>query len=87
MAGSRCNIVVVGGHVKSMAKTNRLIGALAPLLALGSAGQVNAQLGVGTTWLRTDAQGKGITLQLRPVVAEDFVSYGRYRRWAIGQRI
>jgi hypothetical protein len=39
-----------------------LIGAFGFLSALGSAGQLHAQLGVGTTWLRTDAQGKGIVL-------------------------
>jgi hypothetical protein len=47
-----------------MLATGRLIGVFACLLALGWAGQVHAQLGVGTTWLRTDAQGKGITLSL-----------------------
>ena len=45
-----------------MPATRRLIGVFAFLLALGWAGQVRAQLGVGTAWLRTDAQGKGIIL-------------------------
>jgi hypothetical protein len=42
----------------------RSIGAFAFLLTLGWAGQAHAQLGVGTTWVRTDAQGKGIVLTL-----------------------
>jgi hypothetical protein len=39
-------------------------GASAFLLALGWAGQAHAQLAVGTTWLRTDPQGKGIVLSI-----------------------
>jgi hypothetical protein len=46
----------------SMPATRRLIGVFAVLLALGWVGQAYAQLGVGTTWLRTDAKGKGIVL-------------------------
>lgn len=42
----------------------RLIGVLALLIAAGSASQVHAQLGVGTTWVRTDAPGKGIVLNV-----------------------
>ena len=38
------------------------IGVFAFLLALGWVGQAYAQLGVGTTWLRNDAKGKGIIL-------------------------
>jgi hypothetical protein len=43
-----------------------LIGASAFLLAFGWAGQAHAQLGAGTTWLRTDPQGKGIVLSVEP---------------------
>jgi hypothetical protein len=50
--------------MRSMSATRRLMGGFALLSALGWAGQAHAQLGVGTTWLRTDAQGKGITLTL-----------------------
>ena len=48
--------------MRSMPATRRLIGVFAFLLALGWAGQAHAQLGVGTAWLRTDANGKGIIL-------------------------
>ena len=48
--------------MRSMPATRRSIGVFAFLLALGWAGQAHAQLGVGTTWLRTDAKGKGIIL-------------------------
>ena len=44
--------------------TERLIGVLAFLVVVGGASQVHAQLGVGTTWVRTDAQGKGIVLNV-----------------------
>jgi hypothetical protein len=47
-----------------MAAARRLIGASTFLMALGWAGQAHAQLGVGTTWLRTDPQGKGIVLSV-----------------------
>jgi len=50
--------------MRSMAATRRFIGAFAFLLALGWAGHAHAQLGVGTTWLRTDANGKGIILRV-----------------------
>jgi hypothetical protein len=50
--------------MKSMTATRRLIGAFAFLSALGWAAQTHAQLGAGTTWLRTDANGKGIVLTL-----------------------
>ena len=72
--------------MRSMAATRRLIGAFAFLSALGWPGQAHAQLGVGTTWLRTDAQGKGITLSLRPVARADFVSSIEYHRWAVSRR-
>lgn len=48
--------------MRSMPATRRLIGVFAFLLALGWVGQAFAQLAVGTTWLRTDAKGKGIVL-------------------------
>ena len=44
--------------------TERLIGVLAFLMLVGWASQAHAQLGVGTTWVRTDAQGKGIVLNV-----------------------
>jgi hypothetical protein len=47
-----------------MAAARRLIGASGFLLALNWAGEAHAQLGVGTTWLRTDPQGKGIVLSV-----------------------
>ena len=50
--------------MRSMAATRRIIGSCAFLLVLGWAGQGHAQLGVGTTWLRTDAKGKGIILRV-----------------------
>jgi hypothetical protein len=50
--------------MRFMAATGRSISAFAFLLALGWAGHAHAQLGVGTTWLRTDAQGKGIILSV-----------------------
>jgi hypothetical protein len=37
---------------------------IALLLVAGWASHAHAQLGAGTTWLRTDAQGKGITMTL-----------------------
>ena len=47
-----------------MKATRRSIGVFACLLALGWAGLAHAQLGVGSTWLRTDAKGKGIILSV-----------------------
>jgi len=44
--------------------TERLIGVLAFLMVVGCASQAHAQLGVGTTWVRTDAAGKGIVLNV-----------------------
>jgi hypothetical protein len=44
--------------------TKRWIGALAFLVVAGWASQAHAQLGVGTTWVRTDAAGKGIVLNV-----------------------
>ena len=42
--------------------TKRLICSVALLSAVGGVHQAYAQLGVGTTWVRADAQGKGITM-------------------------
>jgi hypothetical protein len=42
----------------------RSICSVALLLVTGWANHAHAQLGAGTTWLRTDAQGKGITMTL-----------------------
>ena len=50
--------------MRSVSPTRRLIGSLAFLSAVGWASQAHAQLGVGTTWLRTDEQGKGIVLNV-----------------------
>lgn len=44
--------------------TGRPIGVLAFLVVVGWASQAHAQLGVGTTWVRTDAAGKGIVLNV-----------------------
>ena len=44
--------------------TERFIGVLAFLMVVGWAGQAHAQLGVGTTWVRTDVHGKGIVLNV-----------------------
>jgi hypothetical protein len=48
--------------MRSEAATRRLICSIACLSALGLADQAYAQLGVGTTWVRTDPRGKGITM-------------------------
>jgi hypothetical protein len=48
--------------VSALSTTKRWICSVAFISAVGVASQAHAQLGVGTTWLRTDAQGKGITL-------------------------
>lgn len=50
--------------MKSVSAAKRLICGVAFLSAVGWASQVHAQLGVGSTWLRTDAQGKGITMRV-----------------------
>jgi len=42
----------------------RLIGVFAFVTVVGWASQAHAQLGVGTTWERTDAAGKGIVLNV-----------------------
>ncbi len=48
--------------MKTVTATKRLICGVAFLSAVGWATQTHAQLSVGSTWLRTDAQGKGITM-------------------------
>ena len=48
--------------MKSIALATRLVGGVAILSAVGLASHVHAQLGVGSTWVRTDALGKGITM-------------------------
>jgi hypothetical protein len=50
--------------MRFMKARRRMIGVFA-LLALGWAGTAHAQLGVGTSWLRTDAGGKGIILSVQ----------------------
>jgi hypothetical protein len=44
--------------------TERSIGVLAFLMVVGWTSQAHAQFAVGTTWVRTDAAGKGIVLNL-----------------------
>ena len=51
--------------MRSMVVAKRLIGLLVFLGIAGSAGRAYTQLGVGT-WVRTDAQGKGITMTVEP---------------------
>jgi len=41
-----------------------VIGGVAVFMLLGLIAQLHAQFGVGTTWVRTDAQGKGITMKV-----------------------
>jgi hypothetical protein len=48
--------------MRSEAATRRLICSIVCLSALHLADQAHAQLGVGTTWVRTDPRGKGITM-------------------------
>jgi hypothetical protein len=47
-----------------LATTKPSICGVALLLVAGWASHAHAQLGAGTTWLRTDARGKGITMTL-----------------------
>ena len=44
--------------------TRRMIGGVALVMLLGVIAPLHAQFGVGTTWVRTDAQGKGITMKV-----------------------
>ena len=48
--------------MRSVATTRQVIVGAAFLSAVAWTTQAHAQLGVGSTWVRTDAQGKGITL-------------------------
>ena len=50
--------------MRTKSATERLIGALAFSMLVGWASQAHAQLGVGTTWVRTDEQGKGVVLNI-----------------------
>ena len=50
--------------MRSVATTRQLILSAAFLSAVGWTTQAHAQLGAGTTWVRTDAQGKGITMSV-----------------------
>jgi hypothetical protein len=50
--------------MRSVTAARRLIGAVAFLSAVGWTSQAHAQFGVGTTWVRTDGQGKGIILTI-----------------------
>jgi hypothetical protein len=51
--------------MRSVATTKRLICSVAFLSAVGWANQAHAQFGVGSTWVRTDSQGKGITMTVQ----------------------
>src|SRR5207247_453985 len=51
--------------MRSVRSIKQWIGSVAFLAAVGWASTAHAQLGVGT-WLRTDAQGKGITMTVEP---------------------
>jgi P pilus assembly chaperone PapD len=51
----------------SVATTKRLMCSVAFLSAVGWANHAHAQFSVGSTWVRTDAQGKGITLTVEGV--------------------
>ena len=48
----------------SVAATKRFIAGVAFLTAVGWAGHAHAQYSAGSTWVRTDPQGKGITMTL-----------------------
>jgi hypothetical protein len=50
--------------MKATSATVRSIGVLAFLVVVGWTRQAHAQLAVGTTWIRTDAVGKGIVLNV-----------------------
>jgi P pilus assembly chaperone PapD len=53
--------------MRSVAAAKRFICSVAFLSAVGWANQAYAQLGVGTTWVRTDAQGKGVTMTVESI--------------------
>lgn len=48
--------------MRSVATSKRLTCSVVFLLAMSWASQAQAQFGAGSTWVRTDGQGKGITL-------------------------
>jgi hypothetical protein len=50
--------------MRSVATTRQLIFSAALLSALAWTSQAHAQFGAGTTWVRTDAQGKGMTMSI-----------------------
>ena len=50
--------------MRSVATARHLFLSAAFLSALAWTTQAHAQLGVGSTWVRTDAQGKGITMSV-----------------------
>jgi hypothetical protein len=50
--------------MRSMPTTTRWVYVAAFLSLIGSANQANAQWAVGSTWLRTDASGKGVTMSV-----------------------
>ena len=50
--------------MKSMPTRTRLVCVAAFLSLLAWASQANAQWAVGTTWIRTDAEGKGVTMSV-----------------------
>jgi len=50
--------------MKSMPTRTRLVCVAAFLSLLARASQANAQWAVGTTWNRTDAEGKGVTMSV-----------------------
>ncbi len=50
--------------MRSVATTRQLILGAAFLSAVAWTTQAHAQFGAGTTWVRTDAQGKGITMSV-----------------------
>jgi hypothetical protein len=50
--------------MRSLTAPKRVICSLAFLSAVGWATQAHAQFGVGSTWVRTDLKGKGITMKL-----------------------
>ena len=50
--------------MRTASATERSIGVLAFLVVAGSASQAHAQLPVGSTWVRTDAAGKGVVMNV-----------------------
>src|SRR5262245_7016432 len=51
--------------MRSAATTKRLICSVAFLSAVGWASLAHAQLGAGSTWVRTDGKGKGIVMSVQ----------------------